>query len=94
MSQKTEQPDELVITLKKPVEFKGQSYDQLVLREPTAGEWREILKKPEDDQRTFCVALVSGVPEGAVLQIGIGQVVEAEEFIVGFYRAARKTGVS
>lgn len=94
MSLKTEDdlPEELVITLRKPVEHLKEEYTELRLREPTAGEMQMIRAKPMTDQQTFGVSLISGVPEGAVKKMGVRDVTRAEAYLVSFIEAAQRTG--
>lgn len=76
--------DELVITLRKPVKLGTETYERLVLREPTAGElmqWDQ-LEKTEADIKA--VATVSGVPEPAVRMIGARDLIQASRFIGSF----------
>jgi hypothetical protein len=85
-------PDELVIALRRPVEISGRSFTELRLREPTAGEMRLVRAKPTLDQQIFAVALISGIPEGAVERMPISVVTAAENYLAGFLNAAPPTG--
>lgn len=85
-------PPELIIDLDPPISIGESSYDQLVLREPTAGEMRAIRARPLNDQQIAGVALIAGVPEKAVERMPISKIVEAEQYLVGFTIAAPKTG--
>lgn len=77
-------PDELIVTLRKPVKIGDVEYAQLVLREPTASEWEQWdgLEGVKADVKA--VATVSGVPEIAVKQIGSRDLLTAARFIAGF----------
>lgn len=77
-------PDERLITLRKPVKIGDITYDTLQLREPTAAEWEQWdgLEGVKADVKA--VAVVSGVPEPAIRQIGSRDLLEAARFIAGF----------
>lgn len=77
-------PEELTITLKKAVEFGGMTFRELVLREPTAGqcmEWDGLTPAHADIR---AVAVVSGIPEGAVKMIAISDLKKATEYLLRF----------
>lgn len=81
----TEQlPDELTITLRKPIEFAGITYTTLQLREPTAAEWAQFDKLSGVEMDVKAVATISGVPEAAVKQIGTRDLIHAARFIARF----------
>jgi len=77
-------PDELIITLRKPVTLGTETYTQLVLREPTAAEWEQWdgLSGVVCDQKA--VAVVSGVPLPAVRMIGARDLVQGARYIARF----------
>jgi hypothetical protein len=83
-------PEELEIELRKPVEFKGEVYDRLRLREPTVAQWEKIMAEPRESARRFAVSLVAGVPMAAVGLMGIGDIVRAEEYLSSFFEAGQK----
>jgi Phage tail assembly chaperone proteins, E, or 41 or 14 len=87
-----EQPDELVVTLRKPVEFAGKIYDELRLREPTAGEMEEISKHSGTAGTIFAIAQVSGTPIGAVRRIGVRDMNKAGDYLLGFLEDRPSTG--
>jgi hypothetical protein len=79
-------PDELEITLRKPVEFGGVRFEKIIIREPTAGqmlEWDKLSGR-EADVKAVCV--VSGIPEPAVRMMLIRDFNEAAEHIGRFLK--------
>lgn len=79
-----EPPAELVITLRKPVSFAGQTYGELRLREPTAGEtesWDGMVGNAADN---MAVSIVSGVPLPAIRMIGARDRGEAARYLARF----------
>lgn len=80
----TDQPDHLTVTLARPVEFGGQTYEALALREPTAGEMAQFLKLEGAESDILAVSLVAGVPKGAVEKINARDLLRAARFIGGF----------
>lgn len=79
-----ELPEELTITLRKPVEFGGLTYDKLILREPTAGQMLDWDKLNGHEADVKAVSIVSGVPEQAVHKIGSRDFTAAAKFIARF----------
>lgn len=79
-----DETDELTVTLRKPVEFGGLTFEKLVLREPTADEWTQWDKKEGVESDIIAVSVVAGVPEGAVRKIGSRDLLQASRFIAGF----------
>lgn len=78
------QPDELTITLRKPVMLGSETYTALELREPTAAQWQQWDKLDGVEADIKAVAIVSGVPETAVKMIGARDLTRASRFIAGF----------
>ncbi|WP_227459316.1 phage tail assembly protein [Cupriavidus pauculus] len=83
-------PEELEITLRKPVVLgKGESaltYEKLTLREPTAGELEKATTTTTNDlsMSITLISLVSGLPRGVVERIGQRELKEANEYLGGF----------
>lgn len=78
-------PDELVIELRKPVEFTGQVYTEMNLREPTLGEVANAEKAGGGiASDTVLIALVSGIPKPAVEKIGYRDAKKARDYLMGF----------
>lgn len=77
-------PEELVIMLRKAVAFGGQTYDRLILREPTAGQMMEWDKLSATEADVKAVAVVSGLPEPAVRMIGARDLIKAAKHISRF----------
>ena len=79
-----EQPDELVIVLRKPVKLADIVYDKLELREPTAAQWEQWDDLDGVKAEIRAVATVSGLPEAVVKQIGSRDLIKAAKFIASF----------
>jgi hypothetical protein len=77
-------PDELTITLRKPVELAGITYAELKLREPTAAEWQQWDKLAGVAADIKAVSIVSGVPEPVVAKIGARDLTRAARYILRF----------
>lgn len=90
MTNSTWPPNEQEIVLRKSITHAGETYDRLNLREPTCAEWEETLEQPSTKQRRFIVSKVSGIPQAAVAQMGIGDVTRAEEYLMRFFEVGQK----
>ena len=91
----TDQPDELVLTFRKPIKNKaGDEITQITLHEPTGDQWRQLdrLSGTEADIKALCV--VSGQPEVVIGQMAISQIVEGARYLSGFIPPAPATGQS
>lgn len=88
------QPETMTLTLRKPLTLGDQSWPVLELQEPTAAQWQQWdgLKGVEADVKA--VAVVSGVPEVAVKQLGARDLIKASAFIAGFLAPDLETGAS
>lgn len=86
-------PSAVEMELRMPIEFADAQISTLSLREPTCGEWEEILAAPDHQQRRKAVSLVAGIPMKAIAMMGIGDVVRAEEYISAFFEIGQKIGV-
>ena len=84
-------PDELVINLRKPLEFAGQSYSSFTVREPTADQLDLIAMAPSSSA-IVGVRLCSGLPEQVVRMIPAREFKRAERFILGFIDDVQETG--
>lgn len=89
-----EQPDELTITLRKPVEHSGTTYEKLDLREPTADELMQIDKLDGREADVLAISLIAGVPKGAVGKIGARDLIAGANFLAGFLSAVPQTGAA
>jgi hypothetical protein len=85
MADQQEIPDELVITLRKPIEFGGETYTELTLREPTAGEYEQVdnVKGPTATD-IIMVSLVSGVPKQVIAKVGMRDLNKAAKYLGSF----------
>lgn len=77
-------PDELVVTLRKPVTLGPLTFTELRLREPTAAEWQGWDKLSGVEADVKAVATVSGVPEPAVALIGTRDLIQASRYLANF----------
>lgn len=84
MSAEAETQDELVLTLRKPVEHGGMTYTQLTLKEPTAAQWNEWDGKKGVDADITAISVVAGIPSQAVAKIGARDLITASRFIARF----------
>ncbi|MGY2732391.1 phage tail assembly protein [Sphingomonas sp. UYP23] len=76
-------PDELVITLRKPVTL-GETFTTITLREPTGAQMMEIDKLEGWAADVKAIALVSGLPEPAVKMIGARDLRIASKYLGSF----------
>ena len=93
-NQSTEPPDELVITLRKPVVVGDQVCDTLNLREPTAGEFEKFAKLASTNAAGAILALiswVSGVAPPIVQKIPVRDMTRASEYLMGFMKSGQLT---
>lgn len=77
------QPEELIITLRKPVTL-GETYTELRLHEPTAAQMLAWDKLSGVEADIKAVSIVSGLPEPAVRMIGARDLIQAGRYIAGF----------
>jgi hypothetical protein len=77
-------PEELIITLRKPVTLGSETYSQLILREPTASEWMQFDKLTGVEADILAVATVSGVPMPAIRMIGARDLIIASRYLANF----------
>lgn len=75
----------LVIALRTPVTLGDQVYDTLRLREPTGAEMIAVDVKRGWALELALIALVSGVPEPAVLKIGAQDLNQGRKFMERFF---------
>lgn len=79
-----ELPEELTITLRKPIDFGGASYTEIKLREPTAGEWEKWDKLTGVEADIMAISVVSGTPKQVVAKVGARDLLAASRFIATF----------
>lgn len=81
-------PDEMILTLRKPVKFGEESYTELNLREPTMGEIEKFTKSLSKwDPLTamnFFIASVAGIPKPVIDLIGGRDGKKAREYLSSF----------
>jgi hypothetical protein len=87
-------PGEFELVLRKPVSLDGVTVDRLQLREPTCWEWEQIVAQPIDKQRRFGVQLISGVSIKLIAQMGVGDVVRAEKYLLSFFEVGLRIGAA
>ena len=80
----TKLQDELTIVLRRPIEFAGETYRELKLREPTAGEWSQWDDKKGVEADILAVSIVAGIPEPVVRKLGSRDLIKASRFLAGF----------
>ena len=83
-----EAPDELTITLRKPVKLGDETITELNLREPTMGEVEKFVKSTDrHDNLTamnLFIASISGVNKAAIDMIGARDGKAAREYLSAF----------
>ena len=82
-----ELPPEKRIPVDPPVSYGGQSYAELVLREPSAGEIEDCDHLTGTAWTRALVAKVAGVPDKAVRELRIRELNSASEYLTGFTSA-------
>ena len=78
------EPDTLTINLRQPVTFATIEHKAFTVREPTAAQMMEWDKLDGAGADIKAVAIVSGLPEKAVEQIGVRDLLRASRFINDF----------
>lgn len=89
----TDIPDELVITLRKPVTL-GETFTAMTLREPTGAQMLEIDKYRGVEADIMSLVIVSGIPLPAVKMIGARDIRTGAQFLSRFLYDDPETGVS
>jgi hypothetical protein len=87
-------PETLTIEINPPVEFKGQTFSELNLREPKAAEMRRAEQNMGGDGRVtlatltnrkiWLVSLVAGVPVPVAEALPISVLLRAANYLEGF----------
>jgi hypothetical protein len=80
-------PDTHTITLRRPVEFAGETWSVLRLREPTVGEIEEVQALGAVDGIAHLLFLITGLPPGAIDQIGERDLRQAETYLAAICKA-------
>lgn len=73
------------LTLREPVEFKGETYETIRLREPTGQEWEDIFEHPAKTRRRFAISRIGGVPMQVTAMIAIGDLLRGEGYLNAFF---------
>lgn len=90
-------PDELDVPLRKPVVIGDQTYDTLKLREPTAGEFDRMAKAATSSGSGALLQLiadVSGLALPVIKKIGVRDMNEAGEYLMGFIQPGQTMQIS
>jgi hypothetical protein len=82
-------PDELVITLRKPIVFADTRYDEIKLREPTAGEMEKVEAFSGIKTTMELIRVIAAVPDGVVKKIVITDLRRAADYFLVFTQGAR-----
>ena len=81
------------ITLKKPIEYGGQTYLKIDLEEPTAGQLEKAAAHSNNlTQQIFLIAAVAKIPPDVARLLKKRDQEEATAFLMGFTYVAPKTG--
>jgi hypothetical protein len=88
---KKEIPDELTITLSKPIKLKGTEDSEILeisLHEPNLLQLGQFIKKTQKenavDAMKYLISIVSGVPLVVLDQIGVRDFYKAQEYMIAF----------
>lgn len=90
-------PDELTIPLRKLITIGDQVYDALVLREPTAGEFEKMTKLATTNPAgalILLISLVSGIALPIINRIGVRDMNQAGDYLMGFIQPGLPTQTS
>jgi hypothetical protein len=84
-------PDELVITLAKPITVGAQTYEQLTFREPTEGMIEDAFAagKTELEQTRFLLGFMAGVVPAVIRALPQRKYVQAMAFWQSFQQDAQ-----
>jgi hypothetical protein len=85
----SEQPDEFVMTLRKPITLGSGdaaiTYDKITLREPEAGELEKATKESTNVGVSITlIQLIAGIPRKAVEKMAQRDLREASDYLGGF----------
>ncbi|MGZ3272376.1 MAG: phage tail assembly protein [Caulobacteraceae bacterium] len=75
---------ELVITLRSPVVLGYLEYSSVRLREPTAAEYRDMMRKSGVSRTLAAISAIAGIPPVAVGKIGARDLKKAQIYIDAF----------
>jgi hypothetical protein len=92
-----ELPEQLTITLRKPIKLGDETVETLELREPTAGEFKKFAKLAPSDPSGALVALISMVSGHAppiIDRIGVRDMNAAGEYLMAFIGPSQPTQTS
>ena len=85
---------ELRIPLDPPVKFGEETYDELVLREPTVAEVEKIDDLGGTAWNRALIASVAGVPDKVISKLGIRTMNTAAAYLVSFTGAVLPTATA
>jgi hypothetical protein len=77
-------PESLTITLRKPIEHGGLTYETIQLREPTADEWARWDGKSGVEADIIAVSTVAGIPQAAVRKLTVRDLLQASRYLGRF----------
>ncbi|WP_260927359.1 phage tail assembly protein [Novosphingobium sp. 9] len=77
-------PETLTITLRKPVEHNGLKIDEIMLREPTADEWKRWDGLTGAECDITAVSTVAGIPLAAAHKLGVRDLLQGSRYIGRF----------
>lgn len=89
-----ELPEELLITLRKPVTIGELSITEIRLQEPTASQMLQWDRLSGTEADIVAVSIVSGIPKPAVEKIGARDLLKGARYIAAFLSDAPSTGAS
>lgn len=83
---------EFELVLRKPIKVADETVSTILLREPTTGEWEQMMAHPVPTRRRYCVSLIGAVPFKALAAAPIGDLVRGEEYINSFFEVGVAIG--
>jgi hypothetical protein len=89
-----ELPEQLTLTLRKPITLGDNTIETLELREPNASEFKKFSKQASSDPAAALVALianVSGVAPPIIDRIGVRDMNAAGEYLMAFMGPSQPT---
>jgi hypothetical protein len=89
-----ELPEQLTLTLRKPITLGGDTIETLELREPNAAEYKKFTKQASSDPvgaMVALIAMVSGVAPPIIDRIGVRDMNAAGEYLMAFMGPSQPT---
>lgn len=82
-------PEEFTIAFKKPIIFADCRYEDVTIREPTAGQMEEVEAFNGVRTTMELIRMTGAIPRGAIKQMVISDIRKAADYFVVFTHGAR-----